>query len=162
VQITDFQGNGVPNKPQRITWDPIMAEKGGFKHFMLKEIHEQPRAVRDTTLGRISRDTGKVLLEEMKISEEEFRRVEHIRIVACGTSWHAALTGKFMIESLARLPVEVDYGSEYRYRDPVVPPTLWRWLSRSPARRPIRWLLSASLKKRARATLPYATSLAAW
>ena len=73
VQITDFQGNVVPNKPQRITWDPIMAEKGGFKHFMLKEIHEQPRAVRDTTLGRISRDTGKVLLEEMKISEEEFR-----------------------------------------------------------------------------------------
>ncbi|MCI0623763.1 MAG: glutamine--fructose-6-phosphate transaminase (isomerizing) [Acidobacteria bacterium] len=122
VQITDFQGNAVPNKPQRITWDPIMAEKGGFKHFMLKEIHEQPRAVRDTTLGRISRDTGKVLLEEMKISEEEFRKVEHIRIVACGTSWHAALTGKFMIESLARLPVEVDYGSEYRYRDPVVPP----------------------------------------
>ena len=122
VQITDFQGNVVPNKPQRITWDPIMAEKGGFKHFMLKEIHEQPRAVRDTTLGRISRDTGKVLLEEMRISEQEFRKVEHIRIVACGTSWHAALTGKFMIESLARLPVEVDYGSEYRYRDPVVPP----------------------------------------
>ncbi|HEU0004431.1 MAG TPA: glutamine--fructose-6-phosphate transaminase (isomerizing), partial [Terriglobia bacterium] len=122
VQITDFQGNVVPNKPQRITWDPIMAEKGGFKHFMLKEIHEQPRAVRDTTLGRISRDSGKVLLEEMKISEQELRRVEHIRIVACGTSWHAALTGKFMIESLARLPVEVDYGSEYRYRDPVVPP----------------------------------------
>lgn len=122
VQITDLQGNVVSNKPQRITWDPIMAEKGGFKHFMLKEIHEQPRAVRDTTLGRISRDTGKVLLEEMKISEEEFRKVEHIRIVACGTSWHAALTGKFMIESLARLPVEVDYGSEYRYRDPVVPP----------------------------------------
>ena len=122
VQITDLQGNVVPNKPQRITWDPIMAEKGGFKHFMLKEIHEQPRAVRDTTLGRISRDTGKVLLEEMKISEEEFRKVQHIRIVACGTSWHAALTGKFMIESLARLPVEVDYGSEYRYRDPVVPP----------------------------------------
>ena len=122
VQITDFQGNVVPNKPQRITWDPIMAEKGGFKHFMLKEIYEQPRAVRDTTLGRISRDTGKVLLEEMKISEEEFRGFEHIRIVGCGTSWHAALTGKFMIESLARLPVEVDYGSEYRYRDPVVPP----------------------------------------
>jgi glutamine---fructose-6-phosphate transaminase (isomerizing) len=122
VQLMDFQGNGIPMNPQRITWDPIMAEKGGYKHFMLKEIHEQPRAVRDTTLGRISRDSGKVLLEEMKISEEDFRRVEHVRIIACGTSWHAALTGKFMIEGLARIPVEVDYGSEYRYRDPVVPP----------------------------------------
>ena len=121
VQITDLQGNAVVMKPQRITWDPIMAEKGGYKHFMLKEIYEQPRAVRDTTLGRISRDTGKVLLEEMKISEEAFRHIEHVRIIACGTSWHAALTGKFMIESLARIPVEVDYGSEYRYRDPVVP-----------------------------------------
>jgi glucosamine--fructose-6-phosphate aminotransferase (isomerizing) len=99
-----------------------MAEKGGYKHFMLKEIHEQPRAVRDTTLGRISRDSGRVILEEMKISEQEFRGFEHVRIIACGTSWHAALTGKFMIESLARIPVEVDYGSEFRYRDPVIPP----------------------------------------
>jgi glucosamine--fructose-6-phosphate aminotransferase (isomerizing) len=122
VQITDFQGHALAVKSQRITWDPIMAEKGGYKHFMLKEIHEQPRAVRDTTLGRVSRDSGKVLLEEMKISEEEFRRIDHVRIIACGTSWHAALTGKFMIEGLARIPVEVDYGSEYRYRDPVVPP----------------------------------------
>jgi glucosamine--fructose-6-phosphate aminotransferase (isomerizing) len=122
AQFTDFQGSPVVLKPQRITWDPIMAEKGGYKHFMLKEIHEQPRAVRDTTLGRVSRDTGKVLLDEMKISDEDVRRLEHVRIIACGTSWHAALTGKFMIESLARLPVEVDYGSEYRYRDPVVPP----------------------------------------
>ena len=121
VEITTLDGTPVSLKPQRITWDPIMAEKGGFKHFMLKEIHEQPRAVRDTTLARISRDTGKVFLEEMKISEEEFRKLEHVRILACGTSWHAALAGKFMIESLARLPVEVDYGSEYRYRDPVVP-----------------------------------------
>jgi glucosamine--fructose-6-phosphate aminotransferase (isomerizing) len=121
VEITTLDGSPVSLKPQRITWDPIMAEKGGFKHFMLKEIHEQPRAVRDTTLARISRDTGKVLLEEMKISEAEFRNMEHVRILACGTSWHAALAGKFMIESLARLPVEVDYGSEYRYREPVVP-----------------------------------------
>ena len=122
VQVLDPEGRPVESRPQRITWDPIMAEKGGYKHFMLKEIHEQPRAVRDTTLGRISRDTGKVLLEEMKISEEEFRGFEHVRIIACGTSWHAALTGKFMIESLARIPVEVDYGSEFRYRDPVIPP----------------------------------------
>ena len=121
VEITTLDGTPVSLKPQRITWDPIMAEKGGFKHFMLKEINEQPRAVRDTTLARISRDTGKVFLEEMKISEEAFQKLEHVRILACGTSWHAALAGKFMIESLARLPVEVDYGSEYRYRDPVVP-----------------------------------------
>jgi glutamine---fructose-6-phosphate transaminase (isomerizing) len=122
VQLLDLQGMPVESRAQRITWDPIMAEKGGYKHFMLKEIHEQPRAVRDTTLGRISRDSGKVILEEMKISDEEFRRFEHVRIIACGTSWHAALTGKFMIESLARIPVEVDYGSEFRYRDPVIPP----------------------------------------
>jgi len=122
VQLLDLQGNPVESRPQRITWDPIMAEKGGYKHFMLKEIHEQPRAVRDTTLGRISRDSGRVILEEMKISEQEFRDFENVRIIACGTSWHAALTGKFMIESLARIPVEVDYGSEFRYRDPVVPP----------------------------------------
>ena len=121
VEISTLDGSPVSLKPQRITWDPIMAEKGGFKHFMLKEIYEQPRAVRDTTLARISRDTGKVFLEEMKISEEEFRNLEHVRILACGTSWHAALAGKFMVESLARLPVEVDYGSEYRYREPVVP-----------------------------------------
>ena len=114
VAISDFHGTSIPLRPQRITWDPIMAEKGGYKHFMLKEIHEQPRAVRDTTLGRVSRDSGKVFLEEMKMSEQEFRRIEHIRIIACGTSWHAALTGKFMIEGLARIPVEVDYGSEYR------------------------------------------------
>ncbi len=121
VQITRLDGTPVEVKTQRITWDPIMAEKGGYKHFMLKEIYEQPRAVRDTTLGRISRDTGKVILDEMKISEHEFRSIEHVRLLACGTSWHAALTGKFMIEKLARIPVEVDYGSEFRYRDPVVP-----------------------------------------
>jgi glucosamine--fructose-6-phosphate aminotransferase (isomerizing) len=122
VQLQDLQGKPLESRPQRITWDPIMAEKGGYKHFMLKEIHEQPRAVRDTTLGRISRDRGKVILEEMEISEQEFCSFEHVRIIACGTSWHAALIGKFMVESLARVPVEVDYGSEFRYRDPVIPP----------------------------------------
>ena len=105
-----------------MTWDPIMAEKGGFKHFMLKEIYEQPRAVRDTTLGRVSQETGHVFLDEMEISEAEFRAAKKINIVACGTSWHAALAGKFMIESLARIPVEVDYGSEFRYRDPIIAP----------------------------------------
>jgi glucosamine--fructose-6-phosphate aminotransferase (isomerizing) len=122
VQLTSTEGIPLELKTQRISWDPIMAEKGGYKHFMLKEIFEQPRAVRDTALGRVSRDTGEVLLDEMKLTAEEVRRLEHVRIIACGTSWHAALTGKFMIENLARLPVEVDYGSEYRYRDPVVPP----------------------------------------
>ena len=99
-----------------------MAEKGGFKHFMLKEIYEQPRAVRDTTLGRVSLDTGKVFLDEMEITEEEFRKLQKINIAACGTSWHAGLAGKFMIERLAQLPVEVDYASEWRYRDPLTGP----------------------------------------
>ncbi len=99
-----------------------MAEKGGFKHFMLKEIYEQPRAVRDTTLGRVSQETGHVFLDEMEISDAEFKAARKINIVACGTSWHAGLAGKFMIESLARVPVEVDYGSEWRYRDPIIQP----------------------------------------
>jgi glucosamine--fructose-6-phosphate aminotransferase (isomerizing) len=96
-----------------------MAEKGGFKHFMLKEIYEQPAAVRDTTLGRVSLDSGRVFLEEMDVTEDELRNVQKINISACGTSWHAALAGKFMIERLARIPVEVDYASEWRYRDPI-------------------------------------------
>ncbi len=119
VQVMDFDGKPVTRKAQHITWDPIMAEKGGFKHFMLKEIYEQPRAVRETALGRMSLDSGQVYLEEMAISEDEFRRVEKITIAACGTSWHAGLAGKFMIERLARIPVEVDYASEWRYRDPI-------------------------------------------
>ena len=97
-----------------------MAEKGGYKHFMLKEIFEQPRAVRDTTLGRVGQESGRIFLDEMEISPKEFKEFRQVRIVACGTSWHAALAGKFMIERLARVPVEVDYGSEFRYRDPIV------------------------------------------
>ena len=123
VQLTDFEGNAIERPVQRIQWDPIQAEKGGYKHFMLKEIFEQPRAIRDTTLGRISLDTGKVFLSEMKIDDEDFRRATKINIAACGTSWHAATAGKFMIERLARVPVEVDYASEYRYRDPIPDPT---------------------------------------
>lgn len=123
VELTDLDGKSIERPVQRILWDPIQAEKGGYKHFMLKEIFEQPRAIRDTTLGRISLDTGKVFLSEMKISEEEFRRAGRINIAACGTSWHAAIVGKFMIERLARVPVEVDYASEYRYRDPIADPT---------------------------------------
>jgi len=120
VRVTDLDGNPVDRPAHTVTWDPIMAEKGGYKHFMQKEIFEQPRAVRDTLLGRISQDTGKVFLDEMAITEKAFREFQNVRIVACGTSWHAGLAGKFMIERLARLPVEVDYGSEFRYRDPII------------------------------------------
>jgi len=122
VTLTDFDANPLPLKVQRITWDPIQAEKAGYKHFMLKEINEQPRAIRDTTLGRVSLDTGKVFLEAMQITDEDLRNASQITIAACGTSWHAGLAGKFMIERLARLPVEVDYASEYRYRDPIADP----------------------------------------
>src|SRR6266478_8224097 len=122
VQLTDFDGNSIERQVQHVTWDPIMAEKGGFKHFVLKEIYEQPRAVRDTTLGRISQETGHVFLDEMEITEAEFRAAKKINIAACGTSWHAAQAGKFMIERLARIPVEVDYASEWRYRDPIISP----------------------------------------
>ncbi|OLE52878.1 MAG: glutamine--fructose-6-phosphate aminotransferase [Acidobacteria bacterium 13_1_20CM_3_53_8] len=120
VHVTDFQGNPVEPSQQRITWDPIMAEKGGFKHFMLKEIYEQPRAVRDTVQGRISLDTGRVYLDETNIAEADFRRITSIAIAACGTSWHAGLAGEYMIEQLARVPVSVDYASEFRYRNPVL------------------------------------------
>jgi glutamine---fructose-6-phosphate transaminase (isomerizing) len=123
VELTDLQGNHIERPVQRILWDPVQAEKGGYRHFMLKEIFEQPRAIRDTTLGRISLDSGKVFLSEMKISDEEFRKTGKINIAACGTSWHAATAGKFMIERLARVPVEVDYASEYRYRDPIADPS---------------------------------------
>ncbi len=124
VKLMDFAGNPATCKITRILWDPIMAEKGGYKHFMLKEIYEQPRAVRDTLLGRVSQDTGKVFLDEMNITPAEFAAFKSIKIVACGTSWHAALAGKFMIEKLARVPVEVDYGSEFRYRDPILGPEI--------------------------------------
>jgi glucosamine--fructose-6-phosphate aminotransferase (isomerizing) len=121
VRVTDFAGDPIEPVMQRITWDPIEAEKGGFKHFMLKEIYEQPRAVRETVEGRISLDTGRVFLDEMKnITEADFKRLTSIKIAACGTSLHAGLAGKYMIEQLARVNVDVDYASEFRYRDPVL------------------------------------------
>jgi len=122
VQLSDFEGRPIQRQVQHVTWDPIMAEKGGFKHFMLKEIYEQPSSVRDTALGRISQDTGHIFLSEIEISEAEFRAAAKINIIACGTSWHAGLAGKFMIEALARVPAEVDYASEWRYRNPIVDP----------------------------------------
>src|SRR6185503_2048543 len=120
VRLSDFDGRPVNRQVSHILWDPIMAEKGGYKHFMLKEIYEQPRAVRDTTLGRVGQESGRIFLDEMDISAKQFKEFRQVKIVACGTSWHAALAGKFMIEKLARIPVEVDYGSEFRYRDPIV------------------------------------------
>ncbi len=132
VRLMDFDGRPVQRTLSRILWDPVLAEKGGYRHFMLKEIFEQPRAVRDTITNRIGQDSGRVFLDEMQISPEQFRAFRDARIVACGTSWHAALVGKFMIEKLARLPVEVDYGSEFRYRDPLVgPDTLTILISQS-------------------------------
>jgi glucosamine--fructose-6-phosphate aminotransferase (isomerizing) len=122
LEFTDFSGNLISRAVQRITWDPIQAEKGGYKHFMLKEIWEQPRAIRDTTLGRISLDSGQVFLAEMGLTPEELGATTSINIAACGTSWHAATAGKYMIERLARIPVEVDYASEYRYRSPIADP----------------------------------------
>jgi glucosamine--fructose-6-phosphate aminotransferase (isomerizing) len=122
VHLSDFDGKPVRRQIQHVTWDPIMAEKGGFKHFMLKEIYEQPRAVRDTTLGRVSQDTGHIFLGELEVTEAELRAARKFNIIACGTSWHAGQAGKFMIESLARVPVEVDYASEWRYRNPIVDP----------------------------------------
>ena len=121
VHFTDFFGRPVSKATQRVLWDPIMAEKAGYKHFMLKEIFEQPTAARETILGRVSQDSGKVFLEEMKISDAQFAAIERVTILACGTSWHAGLVGKYIIERLARVSVEVDYGSEYRYRSPIVP-----------------------------------------
>jgi glucosamine--fructose-6-phosphate aminotransferase (isomerizing) len=120
VQLSDFDGRPVSRQVSHILWNPIEAEKGGYQHFMLKEIYEQPRAVRDTTLGRVGQETGRIFLDEMDITPAEFARFRQVKIIACGTSWHAALAGKFMIERLSRLPVEVDYGSEFRYRDPIV------------------------------------------
>jgi glucosamine--fructose-6-phosphate aminotransferase (isomerizing) len=123
VEVFDARGERRVPKMDRITWDPIQAEKGGYKHFMLKEIHEQPRAVRDTTQGRISLETGRVFLDEIEIPAQRFREYTDIKIAACGTAWHAGLVAKYLIEELARVPVEVDYASEFRYRNPILSPT---------------------------------------
>src|SRR5438105_8100851 len=120
VEFTDYSGRAVSKKSTRVSWDPVMAAKAGYKHFMLKEIFEQPVAVMETVLGRASVETGRVFLHEIQIPDDALRAVERIVILACGTSWHSGLVGKFLFETLARVPVDVDYGSEYRYRDPIV------------------------------------------
>ncbi len=120
VEIQDRAGKPVERPVQRLNWDPVQAEKGGYKHFMLKEIHEQPQVVQETFGGRVDFERAEVLLDTVKIPREDLAKVERLHLLACGTSWHSALVGKFLIENIARLPVEVDYGSEYRYRDPIV------------------------------------------
>ncbi|MCX6549520.1 MAG: glutamine--fructose-6-phosphate transaminase (isomerizing) [Acidobacteria bacterium] len=120
VVFTRFDGTMLTRTPQRVLWDPIQAEKAGYKHFMLKEIFEQPAAVRDTVLGRVSVETGRVFLDELNLTDAQLAGIDKVVMLACGTSWHAGLVGKFLVEELAKVPVEVDYGSEYRYRNPVV------------------------------------------
>ncbi len=120
VEVWDRKGQRVERPVQHLNWDPIQAEKGGYKHFMLKEIHEQPQAVQDTFAGRVDFERAEILFDTVKVTKEELARVERLHLLACGTSWHSALVGKFLIEDIARVPVEVDYGSEYRYRDPIV------------------------------------------
>jgi len=121
VRISTVAGEEVEVEPQEVLWDPITAQKGGYRHFMLKEIHEQPEAVRDSLVGRLERSEGVASLPDLDLDSAGAASISKIYLVACGTSWHAALVGKFWIESLARVPVEVDYGSEFRYRDPLLP-----------------------------------------
>ena len=119
IEFTDYGGQTVSVSPQRIQWDPVMAEKAGYKHFMRKEIFEQPWALQETVRGRVYEEHGRIFLGELELDDQALQSVEKVVILACGTSWHAALVGKFLIEQLARIQVEVDYGSEYRYRDPI-------------------------------------------
>jgi glutamine---fructose-6-phosphate transaminase (isomerizing) len=120
VEVWDAEGEAVERPAQRLNWDPVQTEKGGYRHFMLKEIHEQAQAVQDTFAGRVSFGSGRIELDGLEIPAEDLARTERLHLLACGTSWHSALIGKFMIEALARIPVEVDYGSEYRYREPII------------------------------------------
>ncbi len=117
-----LQGETRQRAAKEILWDPVTAEKGGYKHFMLKEIFEQPRAIVDTIRGRVSLEEGRVLLEDAGLQEDSLKEIQRVHLIACGTSYHAALVGKFMMEEMARIPTEVDLGSEFRYRDPLVGP----------------------------------------
>ncbi|MDV2496214.1 MAG: glutamine--fructose-6-phosphate transaminase (isomerizing) [bacterium] len=123
VTITTLDGTPVTKEVKQVLWNPVMAEKGGYKHFMLKEIFEQPRAIWDTIRGRLSQETGSVVLHEMNLSDEDVSRLQKIALVACGTSYHAALVGKYLLEQVCGLPVEADIASEFRYRDPLVDDT---------------------------------------
>jgi len=120
VAVTTLDGSQKQKEVISVPWSSSMAEKGGYRHFMLKEINEQPRAIADTLRGRFYPESGKVNMDEFNMSAENLKKIENISIVACGTSWHAALIGKYMIEELARIPVEVDIASEFRYRNPIL------------------------------------------
>jgi glucosamine--fructose-6-phosphate aminotransferase (isomerizing) len=151
VKLSTLSGKTVSKSVQAINWSPSMAEKGGFKHFMLKEIFEQPRALIDTFRGRIEGEKGAVFLEDCNLSAQELKQIEKIFIVACGTSWHAATVGKFMIEDLCRIPVEVDLGSEFRYRDPLLDKkTLLLLISQSGETADTLAALREGMKKKAR------------
>jgi glucosamine--fructose-6-phosphate aminotransferase (isomerizing) len=121
VSVFDVHDNPIQKKIMNISWSPAMAEKGGYKHFMLKEIYEQPRAIMDTIRGRFSLESGDINLEEFSLKASELQRLNKVYLIACGTSWHAALAGKYMIEAMAKIPAEVDIASEFRYRDPLIP-----------------------------------------
>ena len=151
VKLSTLSGKTVSKSVQTINWSPSMAEKGGFKHFMLKEIFEQPRALIDTFRGRIEGEKGSVFLEDCNLPAQELKQIEKIFIVACGTSWHAATVGKFMIEDLCRIPVEVDLGSEFRYRDPLLDKkTLLLLISQSGETADTLAALREGVKKKAR------------
>ena len=122
LRLYDVKGKSLKRPFKEITWDAVAARKDGYRHFMLKEIHDQPRAVADTFRGRISLKTGEISLEDISLTTEQVRRVNRIHLVACGTAWHACLIGKFMLEEIAQIPAEVDYGSEFRYRSPLMDP----------------------------------------
>src|SRR5205085_11427927 len=115
-----LDGTPVAKAPTTVAWDPVGAAKGGYRHFILKEIHEQPRSLADAVRGRIGLDPPGVFLEDLDLGDDALRAVGRIVLIGCGTAWHACLCAKFMIEELARVPCEVDYADEFRYRDPVI------------------------------------------
>jgi len=119
-EFSTLAGEKIVKPSRHIDWSPMMAEKGGYKHFMLKEIYEQPRAIRDTLAGRILEEEGDVFLEDLRLADAELAGIDRICIIACGTSWHSGLVGKFILEGQCRIPVEVDIASEFRYRNPVI------------------------------------------
>jgi glucosamine--fructose-6-phosphate aminotransferase (isomerizing) len=120
VAVFNGKDEKVERPPKRILWDAVMAEKEGYRHYMLKEIHEQPRAVRDTFTGRMFEESGEIFFNDLQFTPDEWAKISKVHVIACGTSWHSGLVGKFLLEDAARIPIEVDYGSEYRYRNPII------------------------------------------
>jgi len=118
--LYDQKDQKIEREPKKILWDAVMAEKEGYRHYMLKEIHEQPRAVRDTFTGRMFEESGEIFFNDLQLTSDDWSKIKKVHIIACGTSWHSGLVGKFLLEDAARIPIEVDYGSEYRYRNPII------------------------------------------